>query len=535
MKAGRRFPAQTGLSLKARLGLGAGCLGLVTLLTAAIIVAGMARVSDRLDSALAAEARLEDYAALSTQVSTYIVVAAELIQSRQPPATRATRTEGIAATLSQTFARLRAGLDIEVASAQGLDAQSRRATLSLAIARIEALFGSAQAGLLSDTTDPGALRAYLDTFASGVEPLLAEAVNEERRLRREILTGIDNLRHRLVQAALTMGLVALLLAAGFYFGLVRPQFHRLDTLRGAARRIGQEDFAITLPGTRQDEIGALYTETSRMAQALAARAEAVAEDRARLGEIIAERTEALRAANARLERTDEDRRRFFADISHELRTPLTVILMEAQLGRQGAPHPEAAFATIEARATRLSRRIDDLLRIARSETGQLALDPVRLDLAALASEAVEETAAEISNAGMTLDGPHTPDAPLTVLADRNWLRQVLTGLIRNAIRHARGGGALRLELRGTAEDAEIALTDNGPGIPGPAQQRIFDRFAQGGGSANAQGFGLGLPLARWVIEQQGGSIAVESPLPRSAALGAAPGTKIAVRLPHAPG
>uniref|UniRef100_A0A2A3JVQ3 histidine kinase n=2 Tax=Alloyangia mangrovi TaxID=1779329 RepID=A0A2A3JVQ3_9RHOB len=534
MKAQRQILGRSGLSLKAWLGLGAGLLGLATLLTAAIIVLGMARVSDRLDSALAAEVRLEEYSALSTQVSTYIVVAAEMIQSGQLPETRAARTQGIAATLAQTFARLRAGLDTEVAAAQGLDAQSRRATLSLSIARIEALFRSAQAGLTSETTDPARLRAHLDTFASGVEPLLAEAVNEERRLRREILQGIDALRHRLVQAALGMGLVALLLSAGFYFGLVRPQFRRLDALRTAARRIGQEDFAIALPGTRQDEIGALYTETSRMAQALATRAETVAEDRAQLNQTIAQRTEALRAANARLERTDEDRRRFFADISHELRTPLTVILMEAQLGRQGASEPELAFATIESRATRLSRRIDDLLRVARSETGQLALDPVPVDLSELAQEAIAETAAEVSNAGMHLDRPTAPPAPLIVEADRNWLRQVLTGLIRNAIRHARSGGALKLELRADGSEAEITLTDNGPGIPPDMQPRLFDRFAQGAGSARAQGFGLGLPLARWVIEQQDGSITIQSPLPRTEALGDAPGTKIAVRLPRAP-
>ncbi|WP_226628735.1 sensor histidine kinase [Alloyangia pacifica] len=533
MKEQRRFFEQSSLSLKARLGLGAGLLGLATLLTASIIVLGMARVSDRLDSALAAEARLEDYAALSTQVSTYIVVAAELIQSGQPPETRATRTEGIAETLSNTFARLRAGLDTEVAAARGLDAQSRRATLSLSLARIEALFRSAQAGLTSGTSDPARLRAHLDTFASGVEPLLAEAVNEERRLRREILKGIDALRHRLVLAAVVMGLGALALSAGFYFGLVRPQFRRLDALRAAARRIGQEDFAIALPGTRQDEIGALYSETRRMAQALASRAETVAEDRARLNETIAQRTEALRTANARLERTDEDRRRFFADISHELRTPLTVILMEAQLGRKGAPEPEAAFATIESRATRLSRRIDDLLRVARSETGQLTFDPEPVDLAALAQEALAETAAEICSAGMRMDAPAVPPAPLTVIADRNWLRQVLTGLIRNALRHARGGGALKLELRDDGSEAEISLTDNGPGIPGDMQAQLFDRFAQGG-SARAQGFGLGLPLARWVIEQQGGRIAVQSPLPPAEALGASPGTKIAVRLPRAP-
>ena len=522
----RRLPP---LSLKARLGLAAGLLTLTTLLTAAMVVLGMAQVSDRLDSALAAERRLEEYAALSTQVSTFIVVAAEVIQRGQPPEVRAERTDTIAANMRRTFTRLRAGLDAEVTSAEslGLDAQTRRATLSLSIARMEARFAQAHDGLISATDDRDRLRAYLDTFASGFEPLLAEAVNEEKRLRREILTGIDSLRQRLTSVALAMGLAALLLCAAVYLGLVRPQFRRLDALRAAAQRIRGEDFAIRLPDDRRDEIGQLYAETNRMAEALATRAETVAQDRARLNQIIDERTEALRAANTRLERTDEDRRRFFADISHELRTPLTVILMEAQLGRQGAPDPQAAFATIETRATRLNRRIDDLLRIARSETGQLGLDTAPVELGALVQDAIAETAAELSNAGMSVSAPDRPE--VTVLGDRNWLRQVIVGLIRNAIRHARSGRALRLEV---TPDGTVAVTDNGPGIAPGDQARIFDRFAQGSGGT-AQGFGLGLALARWVVEQQGGTIAVTSPLPREIALGDAPGTKISVRLPAA--
>jgi len=521
------------LSLKARLGLGAGLLGLATLLTAAMLVAGMARVSQRIDTALVAEQRLEHYAALSTQVSTFIVVAAEVIQRGLPPETRAERLAGIADTLDRTFASLRRGLDAEVADAapMGLDAQTRRATQSLAIARMEALFRNTRTALVADTGDRERLRAWLDTFASGFEPQLAGAVNEEKRLRAEILAGIDDLRRRLTLAAVLIGLAALVLSAGFYFGLVRPQFRRLDALRDAARQIGREEFAVHLPDTRPDEIGQLTTETNRMARALAARAAAVAEDRAKLGEIIDQRTEALRLANQRLERTDEDRRRFFADISHELRTPLTVILMEAQLGRQGAD-PAPAFEVIEARARRLNRRIDDLLRVARSETGQLALEPVPLDLGEVLADAIAETAAELSNAGMTLTAPEPGST--RVRADRNWLRQVVVGLIRNAIRHARQGGALRLELTEAEGMGVIAVIDNGPGIPAADQARIFERFAQGQ-AGRAQGVGLGLALARWVIEEQGGSIAVESPVTQDRAEGAAPGTKIAVRMPLATG
>jgi signal transduction histidine kinase len=522
------------ISLKAQLGLGAGLLGLATLITAALLVAGMAQVSKRLDTALQAERRLEQYGALSTQVSTYIIVATELIQRAQPAAIRAERTGGIAETLARSFGHLRAGLDAEVAAARalGLDAQTRRATQSLALARMEALLGNTQAALTSDTGDGERLRAHLDRFASGLEPLLAEAVNEEKRLRSEILAGIDDLSRRLMLGAAVIALGALVVTGGFYLGIVRPQFRRLDALRQAARQIGLEDFAIALPTTPADEIGQLYAETNRLAQGLAARAEAVASDRAHLNEIIRQRTRALRAAYTRLERTDEDRRRFFADISHELRTPLTVILMEAQLGRRGAPDPETAFATIETRATRLNRRIDDLLRIARSETGQLALEAERVDLGAMLQEAAAETRAEIANAGMEITAP--PAAPLTVTGDRNWLRQVIVGLIRNAIRHARGGGAIRLEMRQDGGFGEVAVIDNGPGIAPADQARIFDRFAQGG-AGNAQGFGLGLALARWVIEEQGGTITVQSPVPRAAALGDSPGTKIAVRMPLHPG
>lgn len=517
-------------SLKARLGLGAGLLGLATLVTALLLAAGMAQVSKRLDTALAAEARLDQYAALSTQISTFIVVAAEVIQRGLPAETRASRIASTAQTIRHSFVVLRAGLDAEMVAIRGLDAQSRRATQSLAIARMEAQFATALGGLAAQTEDPATLRAYLDTFAAGVDPLLAEAVNEEKRLRREILAGIDTLRRRLTRAALGIAGAAAMLSLGFYFGLVRPQFRRLDALRDAAQRIGREEFDVTLPDDAPDEIGQLSAETNRSAQALATRARDVARDRARLNETIRDRTEALRAANTRLERIDEDRRRFFADISHELRTPLTVILMEAQLGQGGNPDPDTAFATIESRALRLSRRIDDLLRIARSETGQLALDLQTVDLTALVRDAAAETAAEVENAGMILTLPAAD--PLPVTADANWLRQVIAGLIRNAIRHARDGRAVALELHATGDTAEVTIRDNGPGIAAVDQARIFDRFAQGAANSG-QGFGLGLALARWVVEQQGGAIAVESPVARHVACGPALGTKIAVRIPRA--
>ncbi len=523
----------TPLSLKTRLALGAVLLAAGTLLTAGILYVGMARVADRLDTALASETRMARYATLSTQAATFLVIAAETIQSGPPPDVRIDRLTPVSDRLRTTFAQLRKDVGQAVAAAEtlGLDEQSRYGTQSLGLARMEAMLESTLTGLATDTTDTVRLRAHIDTFATSFDPLLNQAVNTEVLFRNDILAGIDELRLGLTRVAAVIAGLTVLLVSGFYVGLIRPQFRRLDRLRAAAAQIGQEEFAISLPDTSRDEIGQLYAETNRMAAALQARRDEVQAEWGRLNDVIAARTAALTAANARLEQTDETRRRLFADISHELRTPLTVILMEAQLGRKAGAEPDHAFRTIETRATRLNRRIDDLLRVARSDSGQLALDIKQIDLARLAQEVVEEVQAELDSAGLELLPSDIPALP--VHADPNWARQTLVSLIRNAIRHARAGGLIQLDPVLGDTHAGLAVTDNGPGIAENDQATLFDRFTQGG-SNDAQGFGLGLALAAWVTQEQGGEITLTSPLPRAEALGDAPGTKIAVRLPRVP-
>lgn len=512
-----------GLSLKARLTAGTIALTFGTVLTALVLLVGMAQVGARMQAALDAEARMARYSTLSTQVSTFLVVATEAVQRGVPAETRADRLTAVVDSIHATFALLDGDLERAVADAERLDlnTQSRHGTQSLLLARMSASVDQTLRGLSRDGQETSALRAHIDSFASSFDPLLNEAVNTEVLFRRETLSGIETLRQRLTVIALALAVLSILAATVFYAGLIRPQFRRLDLLRGAARQIGQEDFAVTLPETRSDEIGALFAETNRAAGTLAARKAEVQADWARLNDLIAERTEQLQAANARLESIDENRRRLFADISHELRTPLTVILMEAQLGQQATPEAAETLKTIETRASRLNRRIDDLLRVARSDTGALALSPEPVYIPDLFDEVAEETAAECASAGVVLT---VKAMSATVTADRNWLRQVLVGLIRNALRHAREGGLVQLSAD---SDGVLSAIDNGPGIPSEVQATIFDRFTQG--APNRAGFGLGLALAKWVIEEHGGTISIDSPV--ADPLGDRPGTKVAVRLP----
>lgn len=525
-------PLRSSLSLKLRLGIGAGLLGLGTLLTALILFLGLNDVAHRLDTALASETRIARYATLSQQTATFLVVATEVIQFGQPADVRADRISPVTNQIYRTFEKLRSDVEDAVRQAQslGLQEQSRYGSQSLGLARMEAMLVNTERGLTTGDEDPISLRGFIDSFASGFDPLLSQAVTTEVLFRNTILSGIDVLRQRLALTALAIAGLTVVMVAIFYFALIRPQFRRLDQLRVAAQQIGREEFDVTLPVTRHDEIGKLSAETNRMASALADRKKQVQTQWALLSETIAQRTEELRTANNTLEEIDENRRRFFADISHELRTPLTVILMEAQIGKQATPDAAAVFATIESRAARLNRRIDDLLRIARSESGQLALEPTPGPISGLVRDVTDEIQPEFDNAGMELIVGSIPEVSVT--CDQNWLRQVVVSLFRNAIRHARIGGVAHLSAKVCANSLNLSITDNGPGIPSGQQDRVFDRFVQGAGSANGHGFGVGLALAKWVVEQQKGEITLTSPVPRDISLGNAPGTKISVRLPR---
>jgi len=294
-----------------------------------------------------------------------------------------------------------------------------------------------------------------------------------------------------------------------YRALARPLLERLREIDRAAGAIGSGVLDTRLAIGPRDELGLLMAKFNRMAERLARRERKVAADRSRLERTIAERTADLTDANARLAAIDASRRRFFTDVSHELRTPLTVIIGECDVTQRAPQIPEsltrAVLATIRKRAVGLHRRVEDLLRIARSESGEIDLVFQDVPLSPLLAEAVAsaEKAARRQHVALTLDAPEP--GPL-VHADREWLRQVVEGLIDNALRH---GGALTriaVTLREAPDALTIRVADDGRGIASAARAGLFQRFARGPGSVAHTGFGLGLALADWVVTQHGGRI-----------------------------
>ncbi|MFL5779506.1 MAG: ATP-binding protein [Chloroflexota bacterium] len=219
---------------------------------------------------------------------------------------------------------------------------------------------------------------------------------------------------------------------------------------------------------------------------------------------------------ARLEADEAQRRSLLADVTHELRTPLAVIHGSVEAILDGIrPADQEHLAAILEETAILDRLIEDLRTLALSEAGALSLHREPTDLGILVGEVATSFAAAAATAGTTIDTSVDEDLPLLDI-DPVRIREVLGNLVANALRHTPAGGSIRVRAIRTGGDgqpgrrseAEITVRDTGPGIPADLLPHVFDRFARGAGST---GSGLGLSIARGLVELHGGTIEARSP------------------------
>ena len=220
-------------------------------------------------------------------------------------------------------------------------------------------------------------------------------------------------------------------------------------------------------------------------------------------------------------------RQFVADASHELRTPLASIRGYAELARRDEDDSDAvahALRRVESESARMSTLVDDLLLLARLDSGRpLSADEV--DLSMLVIDAVSDARVAGPTHRWQLD---LPEEPVTVTGDAARLHQVLANLLANARTHTPAGSTVRCRLRTEHGSAVITVTDNGPGIPPALQSEIFGRFVRGDSSRSraAGSTGLGLAIVSAVVGAHRGTVEVRS----------RPGdTVFTVRLPGATG
>ena len=283
----------------------------------------------------------------------------------------------------------------------------------------------------------------------------------------------------LLIVVLGLGLVA---GLTFAISVAKPWTEDLRKVAETASRIAGGDFSARSGVDRADEVGSTAKAVDAMAQELAA--------------LDIERT-----------RDEEARRVFFASVSHDLRSPLAALQAAVEALRDGvAPDPDRYLASIEGDVRVLNQLVDDLFLLARIESGGFEYELVPVDLAEIADEAIEVLAPVSQQAGVHIrldtDGTsviNTGPAPIG---------RVIRNLLDNAIRHAPSGS----EITVTVEmPATVRVADEGPGFPPSFTEAAFDEFARADPSRSRStgGAGLGLAVARELVEELGGHIWAE--------------------------
>jgi signal transduction histidine kinase len=232
-------------------------------------------------------------------------------------------------------------------------------------------------------------------------------------------------------------------------------------------------------------------------------------------------TDALRAANERLESLDRLKDDFMSSVTHELRTPLTSIRALGELMRDDPEMPagqrQQFLAIVVAETERLSRLVNQVLDMAKIESGHAEWRTADVDLVALCRQAAQTVAELMRERGAVLQ-LQLPEAVPPLRADADRLMQVLLNLLSNAAKFVpAGSGQVVLRLQAGADGAMIEVHDNGPGVPPDQQALIFEKFRQGGSAdRRPQGTGLGLPISRRIVAHFGGTLGLRPDMAQGA-------------------
>jgi signal transduction histidine kinase len=289
------------------------------------------------------------------------------------------------------------------------------------------------------------------------------------------------------------GLGAAVLALAMVQFLAHGMTYPLREMVAATRAMAKGDYDVEVTATSRDEVGELARAFNTMSRELA--------------------------------EVDRFRRDLVANASHELRTPLGALRARLENLVDGIePADSAALADTLAQVERLGDLVEQLLDLSRLESAAVSLELRQIRALDLLQEVVREWRGTAGARNVSLEFGAFP-SDLQVTVDPNRMRQVLGNVVANAIRHSPERGRVVLKARGGNGTPRLEVVDEGPGIPSDELDRVFERFYRSdrARSTDAGGAGLGLAIARWIVELHGGTIAATDAQPA--------GCRIVVELP----
>ncbi len=295
-----------------------------------------------------------------------------------------------------------------------------------------------------------------------------------------------NFRASVTEALGTAALAATLMAVIASIFISRQVIAPVQAMTAASRRIAEGRYdervrvAGNIPRREQDELGQLALSFNQMA--------------------------------AQLERTEAMRRQLIGDVTHELRTPLTTIkgymegLMDGVL-----PPNEETYTQIYREADRLQRLVNDLQELSKVEAGAYEIHPKATSVQTLMAAAVDRLERQYQEKNVSLTTRLAPDLP-PVQVDEDRIGQVLLNLLGNALQYTQPGGSVTVTAEKQPGEVQVAIADTGIGIPPEHLPNVFTRFyrVDKSRSRSAGGSGIGLTIARYLVEAHGGRIWVES-------------------------
>jgi signal transduction histidine kinase len=372
-----------------------------------------------------------------------------------------------------------------------------------------------QDALLMQTWDDTGIATRIDASLATLQAALSQTADEQRGSVAALLTHARVARERTpLVNALTRQIIAL-------SGAQRTQAitaHFEHDMRLMTRR-GDRDanlvFALAL-------VSLLLSAASIIAR-LRSSADAQRQTSAQLVTALG----SLRQEQAKQLELSELKTRFVAMTSHEFRTPLSVIMssgemLEAYAERWPVGKKQEHFARIRAAALGMTRMLDAILMIGRSDAGALACDPQPLELKQFCTD-VLSSVCQANDQGTRIEHRGL-DAPEWVMADAVLLRQVLENLLSNALKYSPGGGRVFYEVSHDDTELLFRVRDSGIGITPEDQRLLFETFHRGKNVGNISGTGLGLAVVGRAVKLQGGKVACQSQLGL--------GTEFSVRIPY---